>query len=312
MRTFIAIFLLGLAACSAPTPPLGPQTHVRVSPRTSTITVGQGVALTAATIDSTGDSVGVATVTWNSSAPSVASVTSGGVVSGVAPGVATVVASTERGQRDSAVITVIAAICGGVGQAAQLHGTATFTYQYQATLNDVTYAANDQATMTFTVDATGPDGHGGQFWMGASTGNGSEQESRTDNQTGEVQTLSGSGALIVQDINLSHAIVDVDLNTCRYTLEGVPYIDVTETPSPGDLGPSWIGWFRTAWTPLDTATHAQPLATHSAVWLGPNYNAGATSWYVPLGFSTDYFSNGAPDDGSAGTVSVTYSIARGP
>ena len=44
-----------------------------------------------------------------------------------------------------------------------------------------------------------------------------------------------------------------------------------------------------------------------ASWLGPNYT-GSGGWYVPLGFSSDYFSEGAPDNGSAGAASITYEV----
>jgi hypothetical protein len=50
---------------------------------------------------------------------------------------------------------------------------------------------------------------------------------------------------------------------------------------------------------------------HPVDWLGPNYNAGATGWYVPLGFSSDYFSDGAADDGTIGSATVTCSVTRG-
>lgn len=312
MRYVAIVLVLGIFACSAPTPPLGPQDHVRVSPKRSTIVVGQSMPLSAATIDMAGDSVGAATVTWKSFTASVASVSDSGVASGLAPGVATIVATASDGAHDSAVITVVAGLCGGVDHKAQLHGTATFTYTYNATLDSVTYVANDAATMEFTVDSQGGTANNHKIWLGSATGNGSEQESETDLRTGQVRTATGSGPLIVSDINLSHAMVTIDLSACTYTLEGVPYVDVTESPDPGDLGPSWIGWFRTQSTPFDTVTRTQPLATHSSIWLGGNYNSGAGGWYVPLGFSTDYFSNGAPDDGSAGSVTVTYSVARGP
>lgn len=310
MRFLAAVLSLGLFACSAPLPPRA-ETRVRVTPKSSTISVGQSVPLNASTIDSAGDSVGVATVTWVSSAPSVASVSDHGVVTGLAAGVASIVATASHGQPDTALITVIAGICGGIDHQQKLHGKATFTYTYNATLNSAQYVVNDGATMSFTVDSQGGRINDHMLWFGSATGNGSEQESRTDLQSGQVQTLSGSGSLFVQDINYSHAIVDVDLSACTYTLEAVPYIDVMAAPTVGDLGPSWIGWFRTQSTPLDTVTHSQPLATHSASWLGGNYTNGAVSWYVPLGFSSDYFSDGAPDDGSAGAVSVTYSVARG-
>jgi len=303
--------LVCIVACSAPTVPDAPHTTVRVSPRSATINVGGSQRLSAATLDAAGDSTGVAAVTWTSSAPSVASVSSDGTATGLAPGVTTVVATTSDGPQDSALITVVAAVCDGIAQATHLQGTATFTFAYSATLGNVQYVANDGATMTFTADAMGSGQNGPHIWIGSATGNGSEHESRTDHVSGDIKTLPGSGGLIVSDINLSHVIISVDLATCSYTLEGNPYIDVTESPEPGDLGPSWIGWFRTASTPLDSASHSASLATHSVAWLGSNY-AGATGWYVPLGFSSDYFSDGAADDGSIGTAMISYSVTRGP
>jgi hypothetical protein len=176
----------------------------------------------------------------------------------------------------------------------------------------VTYAASDTAMMTFALDSAGPDLNGHRLWFAGATGSGSEDEKRTDNSTDPVhiQTLTGSGPLVVSDINLSHVVVSVDMATCEYTLEGVPYVNVTESPTPGALGPSWIGWFRTASTPLDS-TRSDSLATHSVTWLTPNYTTAANRWYVPLGFSSDYFGEGAADDGSTGAVRITYEVTAG-
>jgi len=308
----IVVVLMCMVACSAPTTPDGPptQSNIRVSPSSATIGVGQMEPLSAATLDAAGDSTGVAAVTWTSSASSIASVSSDGVATGLAPGVTTVVAATSSGTRDSAQITVVADACNGIAHAAHLQGTATLTFTYSALLSSVQYVANNSATMNFTADAHGSGLNGQLLWIGSSTGTGSEHETRTDHVSDQVQTLAGDGALVVSDVGLSHVFVFVDLATCNYTLEGVPYIDVTESPEPGDLGPSWIGWFRTAPTPLAPGTGSGSLATHSVNWMGPNYVA-ATGWYVPLGFSSDYFSDGAPDDGSAGTATVTYSVTRG-
>lgn len=312
MRRLVVV-LVCMAACSAPTTPDGPQqqSSIRVSPRSATIDVGQMEPLSAATLDAAGDSTGIAAVTWSSSASSIASVSRDGVATGLAPGVTTVVAATSDGTRDSAQITVVADACNGIAHVAHLQGAATLTFTYSALLGSVQYVANNSATMNFTADAKGSGPNGQLLWIGSATGTGSEHETRTDHESDQVETLAGDGALVVSDINLSHVFVFVDLSTCRYTLEGVPYIDVTESPEPGDLGASWIGWFRTAPTLLAPGTGSGSLAMHSVTWLGPNYLA-ATGWYVPLGFSSDYFGDGAPDDGSAGTATVNYSISRAP
>jgi hypothetical protein len=307
----LVVTIVCIVACSAPTTQDKPQTTIRVSPPSSTINVGGAEQLSAATLDAAGDSTGEAVVTWTSSASSVASISSNGIATGLAPGVTTVIASTNDGPQDSAHITVVTEACNGIAHVAHLQGTATFAFTYSALLNNVQYVVHDTSTMTFTADALGTGPTGQLLWVGAATGTGGEHESRTDNFSGTVETLEGSGALVVSGTNLSHVFVAVDLATCSYTLEGNPYIDVTETPQPGDLGPSWIGWFRTAPTPLGPDTHSGVLATHSVDWLGPVYNTTAAGWYVPLGFSSDYFGDGAADDGSSGTATVSYSVTRG-
>jgi hypothetical protein len=306
MRRFV-LMLVCVVACSAPTPPDGPQATVRVSPHSATISVGQTAQLSAATFDAAGDSTGLATVTWTSSTSSVGSVTSDGVVTGVSPGVTMVVAANSSGPQDSAQITVVDTPCDRLAHALRLQGTASFTFVFSAMLNSVQYVAHDTATMTFAADLAGSGTSSKRVYIGSATGSGGEHETRTDLVSHDVTTLSGSGPLVVSDINLSHVIIAVDLSACTYTLEGNPYIDVTESPTPGDLGPSWIGWFRTAPEPLNLNVHSASLATHSVLWLGPNYT-GATGWYVPLGFSSDYFSDGAPDDGSAGTSTISFSL----
>ena len=305
------VLVLCLVGCMLPTLPNASETHIRVSPRQATIAIGQSQSLSAATLDSTGDSTGVAAVTWTSSAPSVASISSAGVASGLAAGVTTVVATTSSGAIDSAAITVVATKCDGIAPSSQVHGRLTLTYHYAATLGSVAYVANDTARVTFTADSSTPtSGYG--LWFAAATGNGSLQETRTDLETAAVRTIAGRGALVVSGINLSHVVVKVNLSACEYTIEAVPYIDAAETPDPGDLGPSWIGWLRTPSTPIDTATHATPLAVHSVTWMTANYNTTADGWYAPLGFSETTSPTARPTMARSGNAMVTYSLARGP
>jgi hypothetical protein len=53
----------------------------------------------------------------------------------------------------------------------------------------------------------------------------------------------------------------------------------------------------------------ETMAVHSPTWVGSNY-FGTWGWYVPLGYSSDYFGAGAPDDGSAGSAHVHYYLKR--
>ncbi len=82
-----------------------PVAAVSVSPTSVAIWVGQVVQLTAAPLDANGDALSDRTVKWVSSDPAVAVVSPGGLVTGLAVGVATVTATSE-GKTGSAAITV--------------------------------------------------------------------------------------------------------------------------------------------------------------------------------------------------------------
>ena len=94
-----------LAACGAPTPPTA-VTGVSVSPESATIEVGETVSLSA-TVQPAGVSQ---SVTWASGSPSVATVDSSGVVTGVSAGTAVITATSvvDSTQSGSATVTVVA------------------------------------------------------------------------------------------------------------------------------------------------------------------------------------------------------------
>src|SRR6266511_4239366 len=81
---------------------------VAVSPATASILVGQTVQLTATPKDASGNALSGRVVTWGSSNNSIATVTSSGLVSGVAAGSATITATSE-GQSGASAVTVAAA-----------------------------------------------------------------------------------------------------------------------------------------------------------------------------------------------------------
>ncbi len=133
-------------------------TSVTVRPATTTINVADGTQLSVSPVDQNGNAI-AATVTWSSSASSIASVTSNGLVTGVAAGTATITASATAGgvtKTGTATITVVAAptpvltsvtISGGTTVSAGL------TLQLAASPKDQNGSAI-AATVTWSSNAT--------------------------------------------------------------------------------------------------------------------------------------------------------------
>jgi uncharacterized protein YjdB len=82
-----------------------PVASVKVDPAADTIVIGETTRLTATPLSATGASLTGRTVTWASGSPTIASVSSTGVVTGVAAGVALVLATVE-GRIGTATILV--------------------------------------------------------------------------------------------------------------------------------------------------------------------------------------------------------------
>ena len=90
-----------------PPPPPAPVASVTVTPASVTVETSRTAQLTATLRDANGTTLTGRTVTWTSLSPSVATVTSNGLVTGVTVGTANVYALSE-GKSDTAVITVVA------------------------------------------------------------------------------------------------------------------------------------------------------------------------------------------------------------
>jgi uncharacterized protein YjdB len=86
-----------------------PVSSVVVTPDAATLTVGESKQLDAKTYDAGGSELSGRTITWSSSNEDVASVSSTGKVLAVAPGSATITATSE-GKSDKATITVVAPV----------------------------------------------------------------------------------------------------------------------------------------------------------------------------------------------------------
>ena len=95
----------GKTGSSTITVTVPPVASLLVSPSSAELLVGKSVTLAATTLDSDGKTLTGRGISWSSSKSSIATVSSSGVVTGVAIGSAWVVASSE-GKKDSASVTV--------------------------------------------------------------------------------------------------------------------------------------------------------------------------------------------------------------
>ncbi|QDH83932.1 hypothetical protein Axy10_019 [Achromobacter phage vB_AxyP_19-32_Axy10] len=132
-----------------------PSTAVAVAPKTATVNVNQTTTLTATKTPANSTDV----VEWSSDKENIATVV-GGVVTGKAPGTATITARTETGKTDTAAITVTQPVQGvtlapvnptvAAGSTVQLTATVT---PANASNKAVTYTSATPAVAT--VNATG-------------------------------------------------------------------------------------------------------------------------------------------------------------
>lgn len=141
-----------------------PQVHsVEVTPATARIAAGGSVQLMATARDAAGSAMVDSPVTWSSSTGSVATVSSTGVVSGVAPGTATITASSG-GRSGTSTISVVQ---GGTVTGRVVHaetraaiGGATVTFsgggltEEATTAADGSYASGNLPTGPYTVTAS--------------------------------------------------------------------------------------------------------------------------------------------------------------
>jgi uncharacterized protein YjdB len=140
-----------------------PVASVSVAPATASLPVGQTVQLTATPKDASGNPLAGRVVTWASSNTALATVSSSGLVAGVAAGSATITATSE-GQSGSSTVTVIfvpvasvavspTSVTLGVGQAVQLTATPKDASGNSLSGRVITWASSNTAVAT--VSATG-------------------------------------------------------------------------------------------------------------------------------------------------------------
>jgi parallel beta-helix repeat protein len=140
-----------------------PVASVTVAPASASLQVGQTVQLTATPKDASGNPLAGRVVTWASSNTAMATVSSSGLVTGVAAGSATITATSE-GQSGTATVTVIfvpvasvtvtpASATLGIGQTVQLTATPKDASGNPLSGRVITWASSNTAVAT--VSGTG-------------------------------------------------------------------------------------------------------------------------------------------------------------
>jgi len=209
---------------------------VAVSPASAAVGVGATVQLTATPLDANGNPLTGRSVTWTSSAPSVATVDGTGLVTGVATGPATITAASE-GKSGSSAITVsvpVATVTVSPTSATVSVGT---TAQLTATPLDANGNALTGRTVTWTTGASGV---------------------ATVDGTGLVTAVAGGATTIT-------ATSEGKSGTSAIT---VPVPVASVTVSPGSATVAVGATQQLSATPLDA--NGNPLSGRAVTWVSGN------------------------------------------
>lgn len=238
----------------------GPVSSVTLTPSSGTVEAGKTMQLSASALDASGNPVLGRTVTWASSNSSVATVNSGGVVTGVDAGSADISATVD-GKSDRAAITVTAAAKAPVTLSSLVLSP-----------NSVSLAAG--ASQRFTVSATWSDGSTAAPSVTYSATGG------TITSAGTYTAGSTAGSYRVVVTSGSKSDSSIVTITAAAPPPAPTLTKLTINPGSASLSPDGTKQFSVAGTWSDGGT-AVPAATYSAtggtITPGGMYTAGGAS-----------------------------------
>ena len=255
-----------------------PVASVSVSPATPSITVGQTVQLTATAYDASNNVLTGRVVTWSSSNTGIATVSSSGLVTGVATGSATITATSE-GKNGTASVTVTPVPVASVSVApATPSVTVGLTVQLTATTRD----ANNNVLTGRTVT-----------WSSSNTG---------------IATVSSSG--VVTGVAAGSATITATSEgksgTASVTVTPVPVATVSVSPAT----PSIIVGATVQLTATTRDANNNVLTGRTVTWSSSNTGiASVSSSGVVTGVGAGSATITATSEGKSGTTSVTVTPA---
>ncbi|MCY3676270.1 MAG: hypothetical protein F4Z31_17075 [Gemmatimonadetes bacterium] len=255
-----------------PTDPVDPPvaTTVNVSPATAQLaSIGATVQLTATVLDQRGQPMAGVSVTWGSSAPSVASVAANGTVTAVANGPASITATS--------------------GSAS---GSANVTVQQQAVRIDVSPGTASLSsigqTVQFTAEASDANGHAvadaGFTWSSSNTSVATVSNSglATSTGIGSAEIAAGAGGVrATADLTVTVEAVALDVSPSAHTMFSVgdtlrlaaEVLDANGNSVPG-ISVTW-------------ASENSGIATVDMSGLVTSVRTGSTNIYAEVGALAD-------------------------
>jgi len=254
-----------------------PVASVTVSPASATVSHGNTVQLTATLLDAGGNALTGRTVTWTSSAPSVATVDGTGLVTGVAAGSATITATSE-GKSGSSAITAttvpVASVAVSPPSAGVLVGA---TVQLTATPLDANGNPLGGRTITWTSSAPG------------------------------VATVSASG--LVTGVAVGSATITATSEgksgTSAITVDPIPVASVAVSPASAMVGVGTT--VQLTATPLDA--NGNPLAGRTVTWASSAPGVATVDGTgLVTGVATGSATITATSEGKSGGSAITVSV----
>jgi uncharacterized protein YjdB len=251
-----------------------PVASVTVSPPNAALTVGQTTTLTAKTLDATGAELTGRAIAWTTSAATVATVSSTGVVTAAGVGTATITATSE-GKTGTVTITVTTIPVASVSVSPatlplQVGGTGTLT----ATIRD---AQNDVLTGRAVTWTSGTPGVA------------------TVSPNGTVTAVAPGTAVIT-------AACEGKTGTATVTVAAIPVASITVAPTSANL--TLGGAQQITATPRDAQGNV--LSGRVVTWQSGNANVATVTQaglITAVGVGTTTVT--ATSEGKVGTVTVT-------
>ena len=251
-----------------------PVASVTVSPASATVGAGQAVQLTATPKDANGNPLSGLTVTWSSSNTSVAIADVNGNVTGLAPGSATITATSE-GQSGTAAITVT-----------------------NVPVNSVTVtpaSASIQQGQTIQLTATPKDANGNALTGRGVTWSSSNTAVASVNSGGFVTTGAAGSATIT-------AASEGKSGTSAITVTSVPVATVSVSPASATVLAGQT--VQLTATPKDV--NGNPLTGRTITWSSSNTSvATVSSSGLVSGVVAGSATITATSEGQSGTAAIT-------
>jgi len=270
----------GKSGTAAITGTLVPVASVSVSPASASVQPGGTVQLSATPRDASGNPLTGRAIAWSSSAPGIATVNGGGLVTGVAAGAATITASSE-GKSGTAAVTV----------------------------NSVPVASVTVSPATATIMV----GQNVQFTATPKDANGNVLTGRpvtwaTNN--GGVATVNGSGLVtaLAAGTVIVTAACESATGTAGITVTNVPVASVTVSPATASI-PVGQTVQLTA-TPKDA--NGNPLSGRVVTWISSNSGMASVNGGLVAGVATGSATITATSEGQSGTAAITVTASPPP